>query len=45
MYICPVCNNDTFIYHNTDVGRMATCTVCLEEYFDDEDDEDEYIEE
>lgn len=44
MYMCPVCNNDTFIYKELTDGRLAICTVCREECWDDEDDYDEYEE-
>lgn len=41
MYMCPVCNNDTFIYKNLEHERIAICTVCREDFIDDEDDEED----
>lgn len=40
MWICPVCNNDTFIYKNSPDGRLAICTVCNEDFLDDDDEEE-----
>ena len=44
MYFCPICSNDSFIYKDFQDGTIAICTVCREEYWDDEDDYDEYEE-
>lgn len=40
MTLCPVCNNDTFEYHGHGTDRVAVCTVCREESYDDAMDEE-----
>lgn len=42
MYMCPVCNNEDFNYHGCEDSRVAVCTTCGEEFFDDDDGEDDY---